>query len=343
MAEAQVGESEVSRVLGTLGAVRRSVAQVIVGQQAVVDDLLVSLLAGGHCLLQGVPGLGKTLLLRTLGTALDLPFGRIQFTPDLMPGDIIGSELLVDDGDGGRRFEFQQGPVFTSLLLADEINRTPPKTQSALLEAMAERSVTLAGTLHELPDPFFVMATQNPLEQAGTYPLPEAQLDRFLLMIRIEYPERADEIEILARTTGDTQPEAQVAMTREALLLARRLVRQVPVSRPLLEYAAALVRATRPGTPEAAAPADEWIRWGAGPRAGQALVVAAKAYALLDGRLAVTEQDLQRVLRPVLRHRLILNYHAEAEHQSADAVIDELLAVTPPPADPLPDDHGAGQ
>ncbi|MEL6300819.1 MAG: MoxR family ATPase [Pseudomonadota bacterium] len=328
-------DQEIQQTLERLGAVRASVAQVIVGQQSVVDDLLVALIAGGHCLLQGVPGLGKTLLLRTLATALDLPFGRIQFTPDLMPADIIGSELLVESESGGRKFEFQEGPVFTSLLLADEINRTPPRTQSALLEAMAESSVTWAGKVHALPDPFFVMATQNPLEQAGTYPLPEAQLDRFLLMVNIDYPTLDEEIEVLERTTGTHKARARAVMNREDIALARTLVREVPISSELIRYAAMLVRATRPEDALATAATTEWIRWGAGPRAGQALVVAAKARAMLDGRLAVTLADLHAVAPSVLRHRLILNFHAQSEHHTSDQVVQELIGALPGPADPL--------
>ncbi|MEM6820181.1 MAG: MoxR family ATPase [Pseudomonadota bacterium] len=328
-------DQEIQQTLERFGAVRTSVARVIVGQQSVVDDLLVALIAGGHCLLQGVPGLGKTLLLRTLATALDLPFGRIQFTPDLMPADIIGSELLVESESGGRKFEFQKGPVFTSLLLADEINRTPPRTQSALLEAMAESSVTWAGKAHALPDPFFVMATQNPLEQAGTYPLPEAQLDRFLLMVNIDYPTLDEEIEVLERTTGTHKAEARAVMNREDIALARALVREVPISAELIRYAAMLVRATRPEDALATPATTEWIRWGAGPRAGQALVVAAKARAMLDGRLAVTLSDLHAVAPSVLRHRLILNFHAQSEHHSSDQVVQELISALPGPVDPL--------
>lgn len=328
-------QAQIDLTLERLRAVRRSVASVIVGQQRVVDDLLVALIAGGHCLLQGVPGLGKTLLLRTLATALQLPFGRIQFTPDLMPADIIGSELLIDRTDGGREFEFKKGPVFTSLLLADEINRTPPRTQSALLEAMAEGAVTWSGKSHALPEPFFVMATQNPLEQAGTYPLPEAQLDRFLLMVHIDYPSADDEVEILRRTTGVSTGTASVAMTRDEVMMARSLVREVPIAEDLLRYTAMIVRATRPSDATACNAAREWIRWGAGPRAGQALVVAAKANAMLEGRLAVTRDDLHAVAPAVLRHRLILNYHAEAEHHSVNSVVDEVLSEVPLPNDTL--------
>ncbi|MEL7310077.1 MAG: MoxR family ATPase [Pseudomonadota bacterium] len=325
---------EIDQTLAGLGEVRRSVARVIVGQQSVVDDLLIALISGGHCLLEGVPGLGKTLLLRTLGVALDLPFGRIQFTPDLMPADIIGSELLVE-GDGGRRFEFQPGPVFHSLLLADEINRTPPRTQAALLEAMGEGSVTWSGQQHSLPQPFFVMATQNPLEQAGTYPLPEAQLDRFLLQVRIDYPDLEQEIEILERTTGTESMTAEPVMDRDAVMRARALVREVPISTELLRYTAQLIRATRPDDPTAPSSITEWVRWGAGPRAGQALVVCAKARAMLNGRLSVTVADLHAVAPSVLRHRLILNYHAQTEHYEADSVIADLLQAFPEPADPL--------
>ncbi|MEL7024885.1 MAG: MoxR family ATPase [Pseudomonadota bacterium] len=326
---------QIDPTLASLGRVRQSVAQVIVGQNSVVDDLLIALLAGGHCLLEGVPGLGKTLLMRTLGVALDLPFGRIQFTPDLMPADIVGSELLVE-GDDGRRFEFQPGPVFHSLLLADEINRTPPRTQAALLEATGEGSVTWGGKRHELPQPFFVMATQNPLEQAGTYPLPEAQLDRFLLQVRMDYPSFDAEVEILERTTGAKTSAAEPVMDKDAVLLARSLVREVPISSELVRYAAQLIRATRPECETAPSAVREWVRWGAGPRAGQALIVCAKARAILNGRLSVTLADLHAVAPSVLRHRLILNYHAQTEHHGADDVVDDLLTALPEPADPLP-------
>ncbi|MEO0575327.1 MAG: MoxR family ATPase [Pseudomonadota bacterium] len=335
MTETKLGEADVRRIVASLSDVRNEIGKVIVGQSGVVEEILVALLAGGHCLLQGVPGLGKTLLLKTLAEVVALPFGRIQFTPDLMPGDIIGAELLTEDGDGHRRFEFQRGPVFTSLLLADEINRTPPKTQSALLEAMAEHRVTFAGKSHQLPEPFFVMATQNPLEQAGTYPLPEAQLDRFLLMIEMVYPDADEEVDILRRTTGSAQASVAPILDVADIVAAQAIARDVAISDPLLAYAATMIRATRPGQKTTIDAVTQWVRWGAGPRAGQALVRAAKARALLRNRLAVTLEDLNAMLVPVLRHRVLLNFQAEAEHVAVADVVAALIDASPGPEDPL--------
>ena len=318
-------EAEIQDQLATLGTLRDAIGRAIVGQNDVVEQLLIALLAGGHCLIEGVPGLGKTLLARTLGQALHLDFRRVQFTPDLMPSDILGTEVLEEDhGTGHRAFRFQQGPVFTNLLLADELNRTPPKTQAALLEAMQERTVSYAGVTHQLPAPFFVLATQNPLEQAGTYPLPEAQLDRFLLHVRVGYPTEAEERDILMQTTGAASADVPQVMTGEAVLALQRLVRDVHVGGDLLAWVNRLVRATRPGegAPDAVA---KYVRWGAGPRAGQSLILASKARALLHGRLAATRDDVAALAAPVMRHRLLLSFAAEAEGRTADDVVAAVL------------------
>ena len=333
MSGAELTEGEVRARLDRLTALRAALAQAVVGQEAVVEQLLIGLLAGGHCLLEGVPGLGKTLLVRSLGQVLELPFRRVQFTPDLMPGDILGAEILEEDhGTGRRSFRFQPGPVFTSLLLADELNRTPPKTQAALLEAMQERTVSFAGVTHQLPRPFFVLATQNPLEQAGTYPLPEAQLDRFLLHVRVEYPSETEERAILAQTTGAPQADPPRVMGADEVLALQALVREVHVSPDLLAWITRLVRATRPG--DAAAPAEvaTYVRFGAGPRAGQSLVLASKARALLHGRLAATRDDVRALAAPVMRHRLLLAFAAEAEGKAPDDVVAAVLRAVAAPA-----------
>ena len=301
-----------------------------------MDELLTTFLAGGHCLLEGVPGLAKTLMIRTLADAVHLSFRRIQFTPDLMPTDVVGTEILEEDHATGRRFfKFQRGPIFAHIVLADEINRTPPKTQAALLEAMQEVAVTYGGTTYPLERPFFVLATQNPVEQTGTYPLPEAQLDRFLLHIRIGYPTESEELDILRRTTGRDVPRVTPVLTGEEILAAQALAREVRVSDDLFAYAARLVRATRPEQTGIAF-VREWTRWGASPRAGQSLVLAAKARALLQGRLAVTLDDLRTMAFPVLRHRLLVNFRAEAEGITPDEVTKRLLAEVLEPRSPLP-------
>ncbi|MGO1000271.1 AAA family ATPase [Lysobacter sp. CA196] len=324
-------ESELKAQLDRLGTLREAIAQAIVGQHEVVEQLLIGLLAGGHCLLEGVPGLGKTLLVRSLGQALELQFRRVQFTPDLMPSDILGTELLEEDhGTGHRHFRFQPGPIFTNLLLADELNRTPPKTQAALLEAMQERTVSYAGVTHALPAPFFVLATQNPLEQAGTYPLPEAQLDRFLLHIRVGYPSEREEHDILLQTTGTRSAEVPRVMGGEEMIALQSRVREVHLGDDLLVWITRLVRASRPD--ESALPeVRQWVKWGAGPRAGQSLVLAAKARALLHGRYAATREDVVALAAPVMRHRLLLSFAAEAELKSADDVIAALLRGVPFP------------
>ena len=323
---------DLDSLLPRLGDLRAALAQAVVGQQEVVEQLLIGLLAGGHCLLEGAPGLGKTLLVRSLGQALELQFRRVQFTPDLMPSDILGTELLEEDhGTGKRVFRFQRGPVFTNLLLADELNRTPPKTQAALLEAMQEHTVSYAGTTYALPAPFFVLATQNPIEQAGTYPLPEAQLDRFLLHVRVDYPSEAEERDILAQTTGRGGGAVPKVMDADAVLALQAAVRDVHVGADLLTWITRLVRASRPGD-GAPAEVDNWIKWGAGPRAGQSLVLASKARALLHGRFAATREDVQALAAPVMRHRLLLSFAAEAEQKTADDVIAALLHAVPYPA-----------
>ncbi|WP_313274302.1 MoxR family ATPase [Stenotrophomonas sp.] len=324
--------ADIDTLLPKLHQLREALGQAVVGQHAVVEQLLIGLLAGGHCLLEGAPGLGKTLLVRSLGQALELQFRRVQFTPDLMPSDILGTELLEEDhGTGHRHFRFLKGPIFTHLLLADELNRTPPKTQAALLEAMQERTVSYAGTTYMLPAPFFVLATQNPIEQAGTYPLPEAQLDRFLLHVRVDYPTEQEERDILLQTTGSAAGTVPQVMHAEDVLALQAAVRQVHVSDDVLTWITRVVRASRPGSgaPDAV---NHWIKWGAGPRAGQSLVLAAKARALLQGRFAATREDVQALVGPVMRHRLLLSFAAEAEQKSADDVIHALLQAVPFPA-----------
>ena len=324
-----ITEADIQARLARLTDLRAAIGQAIVGQTDVVEQLLSGLLAGGHCLLEGVPGLGKTLLVRSLGDALKLDFRRVQFTPDLMPSDILDTELLEEDhGTGHRSFRFQQGPVFTNLLLADELNRTPPKTQAALLEAMQEKTVSYGGVTHRLPAPFFVLATQNPLEQAGTYPLPEAQLDRFLLHIRVDYPTEEEERAILAQTTSANSGVVPTVMQGEEVLALQRLVRDVHFSDDLLAWVTRLVRASRPGD---GAPEDirKYVKWGAGPRAGQALILCAKARALLHGRLAATRDDIAALAAPVMRHRLLLSFAAEAEGRSADDVVAALVRAVP--------------
>jgi MoxR-like ATPase len=318
-------EQEVHRLLAKLPPLKEEIAKVIVGQSEVLDEVLVALLAGGHALLEGVPGLAKTLLVRTLAAATDMSFRRIQFTPDLMPTDILGTEVLEEDhGTGHRSFKFNEGPIFASLVLADEINRTPPKTQAALLEAMQEGHVTYAGQEHALPKPFFLLATQNPIEQAGTYPLPEAQLDRFLLYVRIGYPSEQEELAVLSGTTGTARPEVKPVLGSADIRQLQQLVRQVSLSPELLDFVNRLVRATRPATTQVKFIQD-YCRWGAGPRAGQALILCAKARALLQGRFAVTLDDLRTLAPPVLRHRVLLNFNAEAENITADDAVAELL------------------
>jgi MoxR-like ATPase len=324
-------EPQVEALLADARGLRAEIGRRIVGQERTVEEVLLCLLAGGHALLVGVPGLAKTLLVRTLAEALELEFRRVQFTPDLMPGDITGTEVIEEDRSTGRRAaRFIRGPVFTQVLLADEINRTPPKTQAALLEAMQEGRVTVAGEDLILPRPFFVLATQNPLEQEGTYPLPEAQLDRFLFDIRLDYPSAEEEVQVLRATTGVEEPEIRTVLDAERVLTLQRWTREVPTADNVFEYAARLVRATRPGDPNAPEGIRGGVRWGAGPRAGQALILGAKAHALLAGRFHTTPDDVRRVAAPVLRHRILLRFSAEAEGVTPDDLVAELLETISP-------------
>jgi MoxR-like ATPase len=323
----ELTEKDIKILLAKLPQLKSEIQKVIVGQDHILDELLVAFLAGGHCLLEGVPGLAKTLIVKTMSQALQLSFRRIQFTPDLMPTDIIGTEILEEDHTTGKRFfKFNKGPLFANIILADEINRTPPKTQSALLEAMQEFEVTYGGETYPLDRPFFILATQNPIEQAGTYPLPEAQLDRFLLLVKIGYPTNEEEFEVLNRTTGTQKPTINAVITAEEILQTQALVRQVNISEDLIKYVSQLIRATRPDTTSVNY-IKEWVRWGAGPRAGQALILTAKARALLKGRYSVIMDDLHAMAAPVLRHRILLNFKAEAENISSDIVTAELIRV----------------
>ena len=320
----QAAQETVSR----LKALKLEIRKAIVGQEETIDQLLITFLAGGHGLLEGVPGLAKTLMIRSLAEAIDLKFRRIQFTPDLMPSDIIGTEILEEDHTTGKRvFKFNKGSLFANIILADEINRTSPKTQSALLEAMQEFSVTYAGVTYPLERPFFILATQNPIEQAGTFPLPEAQLDRFLLYIRIDYPSPADERAILESTTGVSRQEINKVITGSQILEAQRLVREVHISPDLIDLVSEFIRQTLPATSEVKFVKD-FVRWGAGPRAGQAMILTAKARALLNGNYSVTREDLRKVAYPVLRHRILLNFRAEANGVTPDNVTQQLLSKT---------------
>jgi MoxR-like ATPase len=322
-----------SETSALVSAIHKELRRVIVGQDDVVTEILTAFLAGGHCLLRGVPGLAKTLLIKTLADAVHLKFNRIQFTPDLMPSDIIGTEVIEEDrATGSRSIRFLPGPLFANIILADEINRTPPKTQAALLEAMQEYQVTVGGVRHQLERPLFVLATQNPIEQEGTYPLPEAQLDRFMLNVVIGYPSAADERAILAQTTTGDTPAVNAVATGEQIERARLFVREVVAADNVIDYAARLVRATRPrGEQEDRVPEfiTQWVRWGAGPRAGQALLLAGKARAVLNGRPAVSLDDIRAVARPVLRHRLLVNFEAEADGIDAEQVVTRLLDAVP--------------
>ncbi len=313
---------------------QQELQKVIVGQDAVIEQVFAAIFTRGHCLLEGVPGLAKTLLVSTLAQILDLEFKRIQFTPDLMPSDITGTNVLEEDDQGKRNFRFVEGPIFTNILLADEINRTPPKTQAALLQAMQEREVSVGQTTYKLPLPFFTIATQNPIEQEGTYPLPEAQLDRFMFNIKVDYPTRDEEEKILANTTRGEQPEVAKVLSGKAILNIQKLVGSVAVSEYIIKYAAAIVRATRPKDESAPAFVKELVDWGAGPRAGQFLIQGGKALAAMDGRFSVAIEDIQKVAMPVLRHRVSTNFQAQAEGMTTEDVISRLLKEAPTPAIP---------
>ncbi|MBN1443426.1 MAG: MoxR family ATPase [Planctomycetes bacterium] len=310
--------------------IRKELSRVIVGQDEVLEQILISIFARGHCLLVGVPGLAKTLIISTLARCLSLSFSRIQFTPDLMPSDITGTEVIQEDrATGERKFRFLKGPVFANVILADEINRTPPKTQAALLEAMQERQVTAGGTKHSLEEPFFVLATQNPIEQEGTYPLPEAQLDRFMFMIRVDYPSEEEEVEIMKRTTAGPPEDVSTILSGEQILALQEIVRRVPVADDVIRYVLRLTRATRVTKDDAPDYLKQWLAWGAGPRASQFLILGGKARAVLHGRKHVAIEDVQAVAQPVLRHRILTNFSAEAEGVTSDRIIERLLGETP--------------
>jgi len=323
--ELQLIADEVEMLSGKLKALKQEIGKVIIGQEETVSQLLITFLAGGHALLEGVPGLAKTLMIRTLANAIDLKFKRIQFTPDLMPSDIIGTEILEEDHTTGKKyFKFNKGPIFSNIILADEINRTPPKTQAALLEAMQEFEVTYGDKTYPLDKPFFILATQNPIEQSGTFVLPEAQQDRFLLYIKIGYPTQKDEEAILKATTGTFKKNLNRVISGGDIVRLQQLVREVSVSDALISFVSDMIRATRPETTTDSYVKD-WVDWGAGPRAGQAMILTAKANALLEGRLAVTLDDIKRVALPVLRHRVLVNFRAEAEGITSDKVATHLL------------------
>lgn len=323
----------IDELRSTVEALRQELAKVIVGQRDVIDQILISIFSGGHSLLVGVPGLAKTMLVKTLAEVLGLSFNRIQFTPDLMPADITGTEVIQEDRTTGQReFRFVPGPVFTEVLLADEINRTPPKTQAALLEAMQEGQVTVGGKRHELPAHFFVLATQNPIEQEGTYPLPEAQLDRFMMEIVVNYPSEEDEYEIVTRNTKKSVSPLKKVLNAEQLTRFRETIDSVAVAEHDVRYAISLIRATRDAALEITQGVGQYLSWGAGPRASEWLVLAAKAHAAIAGRDVATESDIQAMLAPVLRHRLVLNFNAEADDMSADEIISKLKELVASPA-----------
>lgn len=313
---------------------RQELGKVIIGQDEVIEQLFAAIFTRGHCLLEGVPGLAKTLMVASLAKIVDVSFNRVQFTPDLMPSDITGTNVLDEDENGRRQFNFVEGPIFTNILLADEINRTPPKTQAALLQAMQEREVSVGRTTYQLPDPFFTIATQNPIEQEGTYPLPEAQLDRFMFNIKVGYPSLEEEEQILLATTRNEKPEIQKILSARAILNIQKLVQSVAVSPYIVKYVAQLVRATRPRDDRSPAFVKELVDWGAGPRAGQFLINGGKAIAAMDGRFSVAIEDIKRVAVPVLRHRLATNFQAQAEGMDSELIVRRLVKELPEPAIP---------
>ena len=314
-------KDKIDELVVNYNRLKSEISIVFVGQEDVINQLYISILSRAHCLLVGVPGLAKTLLVNTISQTLGLSFNRIQFTPDLMPSDIIGSEIL----DENKGFKFINGPIFSNVILADEINRTPPKTQSALLEAMQERSVTAAGNTYKLPNPFFVLATQNPIEQEGTYPLPEAQLDRFMFNVWVDYPTYEEELEIVKKTTSDESASLDVILTTEQIISYQNLIRRIPVADNVLEYAVSLVAKTRLDNPKTTPLTEKYITWGAGPRASQYLIVGAKCHAALRGKYSPDIEDVKAIAKPILRHRLVRNYRADAEGYSMDRIIEELL------------------
>ncbi|MGI9469553.1 MAG: AAA family ATPase [Rubripirellula sp.] len=334
--EDALSEADANRLHEARQRIIDELGKIIVGQEQVIDEIMICLFSRGHVMLEGVPGLAKTLMISTLAETLDLSFSRIQFTPDLMPADVTGTEIIEEDRTTGHRdFRFMEGPLFANVVLADEINRTPPKTQAALLEAMQERQVTVGRNRHELADPFFVLATQNPIEQEGTYPLPEAQQDRFMFKVYVEYPSFDEEFEVARRTTGTATGKVNPVLGAEEILRLQRLVRQVPVSDHVVRYALSLVRQTRVGSDGVPDFVDDLVGWGAGPRAVQFLILGGKARALLQGRFHVQVEDIQALAKPVLRHRMVVNFAAESDGITSDEVVERIIAATPTTEDEL--------